>query len=67
MYTTWDASLQDFCGRIPCGTKHLETLLLEYDFERSIKIRHDTHTHMYVYNYIYIVYLHMFGKSSNYQ
>ena len=32
MYTTWDASLQDFCGRTPWGTKHLEPLLFEYEF-----------------------------------
>jgi hypothetical protein len=29
MRTTWDASLQDLCGRIPWGTSHLETLLLK--------------------------------------
>ena len=63
MYTTWDASLQDLCGRIPWGTSHLETLLLKN--EKHIKIskkqyskKHQTntqHTHVCIYIlYIYI-------------
>ena len=67
MRTTWDASLQDLCGRIPWGTSHLETLLLKNEkhikiskkqYSKNIKLTHSTH--MYVY--IYIVYLHIFGN-----
>jgi len=32
MCTTWDASPQDLCGRIPWGTQHLEPLFLEKEF-----------------------------------
>ena len=70
MYTTWDASLQDLCGRIPWGTSHLETLLLKNEkhikisknnIQKNIKLTHSTH--MYVY--IYCIFTYLWEQKTN--